>query len=39
MTIQIKALARKNPQDITAAPKYYATKVNQGEITLKKLEL
>ncbi len=37
MTIKIKALARKNPQDITAPPKYYATKVNQGEISLKKL--
>ena len=37
MTIQIKALARKNPRDIAAAPKYHATKVNQGEVSLKKL--
>lgn len=34
MSIKIKALARKNPQDLTATPKFYAQIVNQGEISL-----
>jgi len=34
MSIKIKALARKNPQDLTAPPKFYAKVVNQGETSL-----
>ena len=34
MSIKVKAMARKNPQDLTAAPKFYAQVVSQGEVTL-----
>lgn len=34
MSIKVKAMARKNPQDLTAAPKFYAQAVSQGEVTL-----
>ncbi len=34
MSIKVKAIARKNPRDLTAPPKYYASKVNSGEVTL-----
>jgi len=34
MSIKVKAMARKNPQDLAAAPKFYAQAVSQGEVTL-----
>ena len=34
ISIKIKAVALKNPQDPTAAPRYYAKPVNQGELSL-----
>ena len=37
MSIKFKTIAHKNPQDLIAAPKYYATKANNGELTLKSL--
>lgn len=39
MAIHVKPVARKNPQDMTAAPKFYAQVVNQGEIVLKDLSV
>lgn len=39
MSIKIKSVARKNPQDLTAPPKYYAQAVNQGEISLNQLSV
>lgn len=35
MSVKIKPLARKNPQDLNEPVKYYAGKVNQGEVDLK----
>ena len=37
MSVKIKALARINPQEPTAAKRYYAVAVNQGELTLNSL--
>ena len=37
MTIKIKALARINPRDVSAPKKYYATAINQGDMTLNSL--
>lgn len=37
MSIKIKAMARKNPQDLLAPPKFYAQPINQGEISLSQL--
>ncbi len=37
MSIKIRAIARKNPRDLEAAPKYYAQKVNQGDVSLTQL--
>ncbi len=37
MTIKIKALARKNPQDLDKPVKYYAGKVYQGEVSTNEL--
>lgn len=37
MSIKIKAQAKKNPQDLNAAPKFYAQVVKQGETTLDSL--
>ena len=33
--IEIKAVAKKNPQNLKVPVKYYAGKVNQGEVSLK----
>lgn len=37
MSVKVKTVARKNPQDLTAPPKYYAQKVNTGEFTINEL--
>ncbi len=35
--MSIKTVARKNPRDLTAPPKYYAMKVNTGQCTINEL--
>ena len=37
MSIKFKVLPKKNPQDITAPEKYYATSIANGETTLESL--
>lgn len=37
MSLKVKTVARKNPQDLTAPPKFYAKKVNIGEFTTNQL--
>jgi hypothetical protein len=37
MSIKFKILPKKNPQDITAPEKYYATSIANGETTLESL--
>lgn len=37
MSIKIKSLARINPRDMAAPKKFYATAVNQGDLSLKNL--
>lgn len=37
MSIKFKILPKKNPQDITAPEKYYATSVANGETSLESL--
>lgn len=37
MSIKFKVLPKKNPQDITAPEKFYATSVANGETTLESL--
>jgi predicted histone-like DNA-binding protein len=37
MTVEYNVIARKNPQDLTAAPKYYASLASKGAYDLKDL--
>ena len=37
MSIKFKVRSKRNPQDITAPEKYYATSVANGETTLESL--
>ncbi|GEM55541.1 DNA-binding protein [Flavobacterium branchiophilum] len=37
MSVKFNVVAKKNPQDLTAAPKWYASAVGDGETTLKDL--
>jgi len=37
MALKFNVIARKNPQQPAAAPKYYASAVSDGELTLKQL--
>jgi len=37
MAIKIKTIERKNPRDLDAPAKFYATTVNQGELSLDNL--
>ena len=37
MSVKFKTVARKNPRDPAATPKYYATNVQDGEISFKEL--
>lgn len=37
MSVKFNVVAKKNPQDLTAAPKWYASAVGNGETTLKDL--
>lgn len=37
MAIKIKAVKRRNPQDVEAPEKFYATSVNDGHVDFKKL--
>lgn len=37
MSVKFNVVAKKNPQDLTAAPKWYAGAVGDGETTLKDL--
>ncbi len=34
MSVKFKSVSRKNPSDLTAAPKYYARAIGDGEMTL-----